>query len=64
MIGFTGKDKVTGFEGLITAECTYISGRKSYLIEARVNDKSETREEWVDVERLAVTSDSEVYGQL
>lgn len=53
MIGTTQRDRITGFEGLVTGYCTYISGCNQALLVPKVGEKGEFKEShWFDVQRL------------
>jgi hypothetical protein len=55
-LGAKAKDKITGFEGIITARCEYLSGDNQYFIEAPAKDgKSENA--WVVEDRLVVLAE-------
>jgi len=53
--GKKGKDKVTGFEGVITAKCFHLYGCAQYLLTPSV-DKDGKRQngEWFDEGRIEV----------
>jgi hypothetical protein len=52
-LGQTVKDKLTGFTGLVTGRCEYISGCHQILIQPPVKDKNEFVEpRWLDEERV------------
>lgn len=56
-IGSTYKDKITGFTGLATGHCTYISGCNQTLLQPRVDDKGEFRDgKWLDDQRLELVA--------
>lgn len=49
-------DKVTGYEGVITARCEYVSGENRYLIE-NIDATSRPVEHWVDESRIEIVED-------
>ena len=56
-LGQLVKDKITGYAGIVTGLCEYISGCNQALIVPRVGkDGKRDQGEWFDVQRLAVTS--------
>jgi hypothetical protein len=56
--GKKAKDKVTGFEGTITAICHYLYGCSQYLLTPCVDkEKKIQREEWFDTGRIKITGD-------
>lgn len=54
MLGRKAKDIVTGFTGIVTAKCEYLSGCTQYKIDAPVTDGHELKYFWVDVDRIEV----------
>jgi hypothetical protein len=53
-LGLTGKDKITGFVGIITGHCEYISGCDQLLLTPRMsNDKLEDGR-WYDDQRIDI----------
>lgn len=56
--GKTYRDKITGFEGIATGYCQYISGCSQVLIAPRVAPDGAMREShWFDVQRVEVVWD-------
>lgn len=54
-LGRKATDKVTGFTGIITGLCYYISGCNQALLNPRVGPDGASREpNWFDVQRLDV----------
>jgi hypothetical protein len=52
-LGQTVKDKLTGFTGLVTGRCEYISGCHQILIQPPVKGENEFVEpHWLDEERV------------
>ena len=64
-IGMTVRDKVTGYQGLVTAITTYITGCDRALVTPRVLPDGKIESEWIDVpclervgkDRLLIDSD-------
>ncbi len=54
--GATVTDKITGFEGIVTARCQYMTGCNQYLVQPRCqSEKSEIPAgKWIDQDRLKV----------
>jgi len=53
--GFTGKDVVTGFTGIITGSCSYISGCDQYLLTPQVGVDGVYKEgQWFDTSRIDI----------
>lgn len=53
--GFTGKDVVTGFTGVITGSCSYISGCDQYLLTPTVKEDGAYKEgQWFDTSRIVI----------
>jgi hypothetical protein len=60
-LGWTLKDKITGFEGTVVGRCEYISGCHQVLLVPKVNEKGEHREShWFDESRCDRIGDSEL----
>ena len=56
-LGVKVKDKITGFEGIITGFVTYISGCNQALVVPPVKkDGSLVEAQWFDEQRLIVTN--------
>lgn len=56
-LGNTYRDKITGFIGVCTGHCTYISGCDQALLQPLVDDKGKREEGcWFDIQRLVATS--------
>lgn len=54
-LGVTAKDKITGFQGVVTGRCEYISGCDQALLIPKVDEKGSHRDgHWFDVQRLEV----------
>lgn len=53
MLGTTQKDKITGFEGIVTGHARYITGCDQYLIVPKVKeDGTSISGQWFDDSRL------------
>lgn len=51
-LGWTLRDKITGFEGIVTGRCEYISGCHQVLLVPKVDEKGGHREgHWFDESR-------------
>jgi hypothetical protein len=53
-LGKKARDKVTGFEGVITGRAQYLTGCDQYVVVPLVKDGSFQRGEWFDEGRLEV----------
>ena len=59
-LGRTATDKVTGFKGVITGVCFYLSGCNQALLMPRVGSDGAHRDgQWFDVQRLDVDADAD-----
>ena len=68
-LGKLGRDKVTGFEGIITAKATHLYGCETYYLTPRVNKEGKRNSDdsgWFDVGRVEIIGEgihaSEVKG--
>lgn len=53
MLGTTQRDKITGFQGIVTGYCEYLSGCNQALLVPPVDEKGAARDSgWYDVQRL------------
>lgn len=53
--GKTARDIVTGFEGVITGACLYLSGCAQYLLAPKVGNDGMYRDgQWFDASRIEV----------
>lgn len=51
------RDRITGFNGLVTGRCQYITGCNQYLVQPSTNEKGEFVEaRWFDENRLVIDS--------
>ena len=55
-LGCEGKDKITGFAGIIIGYCEYITGCKFFLIQPYSDGKIQTKQEFVDCHRVEIMS--------
>ena len=53
-LGFKAKDKVTGFEGTITAITRYLFASSRYCLEPEAKDGEFGEPQWIDEERIEV----------
>jgi hypothetical protein len=55
-LGLKAKDKITGFEGILTGSATYLYGCDQYCVVPPVNEKGEIGQaQWFDEGRIEVT---------
>ena len=53
--GFTGKDIITGFTGVITGATSYISGCDQLLLAPRADEKGNVKDgQWYDSSRVQI----------
>jgi hypothetical protein len=53
ILGTTQRDKITGFQGVVTGYCEYISGCHQVLLVPKVDEKGDHKEpHWFDLQRL------------
>lgn len=61
MLGKKAKDVITGFEGTVTGEVTYLTGCKQLLLTGYAKDGKPAESAWFDVDRVEqLTSDAVV----
>jgi hypothetical protein len=54
-LGRIGKDKITGFQGIITAKCFYLYGCAQYYLIPSVDKEGKRRDgEWFDEGRIEI----------
>ena len=51
-LGLTVKDTITGFEGVCTGHCVYISGCDQLLVQPKAEGKDFKEPRWFDRQRL------------
>jgi hypothetical protein len=60
-LGDQVKDIISGFEGIVTGACKYLTGCTQFSVIPRVDDKGNFSEgHWFDEDRLVVTEESVV----
>ena len=52
--GLKAKDKITGFEGVLTGRCAYISGCTQWLVAPTAKENDFKSATWFDEQRLEV----------
>lgn len=56
-LGDAVRDKITGFGGIVTGRCTYISGCDQLLITKKLKeDEGDMKSHWIDIDRCEITS--------
>lgn len=61
LFGFTGKDVITGFVGVIIGKCSYISGCDQLLLTPRVGADNTSKDAvWFDSSRIEVVQEEEL----
>lgn len=58
--GVKVKDKITGFEGTVTAKCSFITGCDQYLVQPPAKEGDFKEGKYFDEGRLVFVSDTEV----
>ena len=58
--GQKAKDKITGFEGILTGKCNYITGCSQWLVSPPVKDGDFKEAKWIDEQRLEVIEGAEI----
>lgn len=53
-LGLKAKDKITGFEGVITGRAQYLTGCDQYVLVPGIKDGQLQKSEWFDEGRLEV----------
>lgn len=54
-LGYTATDRITGFKGIITGFCAYVTGCSQYLLQPRMDAKGHIEESrWFDEQRLKI----------
>ena len=54
-MGKTVEDSVTGFSGIVTGMCRYLTGCDQYCVTAKVKDNySDAKAGWYDINRLSL----------
>lgn len=57
--GKRAKDKITGFEGIITAKCLYMYGCAQYVLTPTCDKEGKRRDgEWFDEGRIEIIEDA------
>ena len=52
-LGVTARDEVTGFEGVVTGDCSYLTGCRQFLLTPPISESGEHRTgHWFDEQRL------------
>lgn len=59
-LGDAVKDVVTGFSGIVTGRCEYITGCKQYSVTSRKLQAGDTKAGWFDEDRIVTTKASKV----
>jgi hypothetical protein len=53
-LGWTYQDRITGFRGVATAHCIYLTGCDQLLLAAEAKDGKPGESQWIDVQRLTL----------
>lgn len=57
-LGQKSKDKITGFEGVLTGKASYLTGCDQYLVQPAVKDGNFREGKWFDEGRLEVVGEA------
>lgn len=60
MFGHTGKDIITGFQGVITGACSYISGCDQVLLAPKCAEGKAQEAVWFDASRIEILQGEDV----
>ena len=60
-LGRTGRDVVTGFQGVITGECRYMTGCTQVVLVDKVDKDGKARDKWFDISRVEYVGDDVVH---
>ncbi len=52
LLGLEVQDRLTGFTGLVTGICVYLTGCNQALVQPKVKDGAFVEARWIDVQRL------------
>jgi hypothetical protein len=60
-LGDLVRDKVTGFEGIVTSHAQHLTGCDRFWIEPRVDSEGKTREgRWTDIDLLEIVEPNKI----
>lgn len=60
-VGVQAKDKLTGYKGLITGRCDYITGCNQYLLQPKGKNNAEyPKSTWFDENRIEVLKSKKI----
>lgn len=60
-MGRKGRDRITGFEGVVTGHCEYLTGCHQTLLIPPVDDKGAARDgQWFDDQRIEILADAAI----
>lgn len=59
-LGDRAMDLITGFEGIVTGRCTYITGCSQLLLAPPAKDGDFKHSEWFDVDRCVIVQSQAV----
>lgn len=57
-LGKKGRDKITGFEGVITGRAQYLTGCDQYVMVPPIKNGEIQKSEWFDEGRIEVVGDA------
>lgn len=56
-LGKKGRDKISGFEGVITGRAQYLTGCDQYVLQPPIRNGEMQKSEWFDEGRIEVTGE-------
>lgn len=60
--GQKAKDKITGFQGILTGHCEYLTGCDQYLIQPRCEKNNVFPEaQWIDEGKIIIISKKQLF---
>lgn len=59
-LGIEVRDKITGFTGILTGHCQYITGCDQFLVQPKAKDGAHVEGRWIDDIRLEVMNTTPV----
>ena len=60
VLGMTYEDKITGFTGVCTGICSYLTGCSQALILPRGKGDDHKEGRWLDIQRLVLDEDKDI----
>ena len=64
LLGKRGRDKVTKFEGIITAKVSYLTGCDQYALTPESKESKIESNQWFDVARIEIIGEGVTVGEV